>query len=560
MSEQTPTPLPPRPDDATPTPAKSAANAAEREHRSVSRAAFRMGAGGLFSLVAGFASQMVIAALFGVGEAMDAYITALAVPIYAQAVLLAGLSFAFIPTYIQSMEEGDEEGAWRLIGTFFWLIGGMLLLVSLAVSFFAGSIIDLIAPGLTPDKAQLAAAMLSVLAFSVVLNGYAVYTTGIQNARNQFFWPAFGGAVNSVVNIVVLLALYRFLGPMALAWSFLAATAGQAIVTVTPVVRHGWTRPFGVTDARVRQILVLMAPFVLLGLVTRVTPILQRYFASGLPDGDLSYLGYATKLARIFQSLLGATIVTAIFPILSRRFARDGLPALFSTYKYGLRLTAAVAFPVVVIVSALAVPLIAVIFERGAFDHTATLHVARVLPVNMLSAILLTMIGNLLTRVFYVTKDTRSAPLISAATVLLYVPAAYFGVQWFGYVGLAWADVVYGAVGTAALFGLLIYRYGDQAMRMGPVLAYGARYLAPTAVAGLVAVLLSQALASYGPLVQLVVAGPSAALLYVAVLYPLDRTIAQAVVDMVGGSLLRKLPGGHSLMRRFGGVAGRPVQ
>ncbi|MCB0133243.1 MAG: hypothetical protein KDD78_20410, partial [Caldilineaceae bacterium] len=231
MSEQTPTPLPPRPDDATPTPVKSAANAAEREHRSVSRAAFRMGAGGLFSLVAGFASQMVIAALFGVGEAMDAYLTALAVPIYAQAVLLAGLSFAFIPTYIQSMEEGDEEGACRLIGTFFWLIGGVLLLVSLAVSFFAAPIIDLIAPGLTPDKAQLAAAMLSVLAFSVVLNGYAVYTTGIQNARNQFFWPAFGGAVNSVVNIVVLLALYRFLGPMALAWSFLAATAGQAIVT-----------------------------------------------------------------------------------------------------------------------------------------------------------------------------------------------------------------------------------------------------------------------------------------------------------------------------------------
>ena len=45
--------------------------------------------------------------------------------------------------------------------------------------------------------------------------------------------------------------------------------------------------------------------------------------------------------------------------------------------------------PVVVIVSVLAVPLIELVFERGAFDHTATLNVARVLLPNMLGVILL---------------------------------------------------------------------------------------------------------------------------------------------------------------------------
>ncbi len=57
-------------------------------------------------------------------------------------------------------------------------------------------------------------------------------------------------------------------------------------------------------DERVRELARLMWPFILVNILTRCTPLLERYFASGLPDGDLSYPGYATKVTTIIMNVL----------------------------------------------------------------------------------------------------------------------------------------------------------------------------------------------------------------------------------------------------------------
>ncbi len=513
------------------------------ERKTVSRSASKVIFGSLLGTLAGLLSQITIAALFGVGLEMDAYITALAVPLYAQAVFLAGLSFVFIPTFVEMVQHGEEDVAWQLIGTFFWVIGLFLLVLTISIALFATPIINVIAPGLGPEKSQLAAGMLMVLSFSIIFNGYSVFTVGIQNARNQFFWPATGGAVNSLVAVVVLLVLYRPLGSMALAWSFLVAIAAQALVTVIPVIRHGWQGTLAVTDPRVREVLMLMAPFIILGLFTRLTPLLQRFFASGLPDGDLSYLGYATKTSRMVQSLLGATIVTAIFPVFSRRYTLYGIKGLFPIYRYGMRLTTAVGLPVLAIISVLAVPLISLLFERGAFDRQATLSVARVMPLILTSTLLLPMIGNLLTRVLYVTKDTRSAPIISAVAVIFYIPAAYIGSQYWGYMGLAIADVAYTVSGITAILVLLYLRYGAQILTARASLVYVTKYLTAAILAGMLAWVSANTLQIFGTFVQFATSCLVGGATYMAIMFVFDREIMRAIIDILGAGLLMRISG-----------------
>ncbi len=412
------------------------------QQKSISQAAFRVAFGGIFSLIAGFANQMIIAALYGAGEGMDAYLTAFTIPGYIQGVLFAGLSFVFIPAFVKDVESGEEDQAWRLVGTFFWLIGGILLLVSLGIWAFAPQILRVTAPGLKPDKAALTAQMLEILAFTTFFSGYSSFTSGIQNARGRYFWPAAGGAINSIGSIVTVLLLYRYVGVVALAWALLVAMILQACVTTIPIVRHGWPGRLPFTDERVRSTLILVMPFILLGLITRIGPIVERFFASGLPDGDLSYLGYAKKTVRIFQSMLAVTVVTATFPIMSKNFARNGIPGLLSTFKYSARLTLAVALPVVILGSVIAIPLIQVLFERGAFTGADTLAVARIIPIVLIESILFAMIGNLLTRVFYVTKDTRTVPLVTSLAMIPYIIFAFLGSKYFGYVGLASASAL----------------------------------------------------------------------------------------------------------------------
>ena len=134
-----------------------------------------------------------------------------------------------------------------------------------------------------------------------------------------------------------------------------------------------------------------------------------------------SYLGYASKVSKIFWTLLGTSIATAIFPEMAKVYVEHGRERLVQTAEYGLRLTVATALPALAVVSAVAVPLVTVLFERGAFQPIDTLSVSRVVPIGMIGALLFPMLGNIIGRTFYVTKDTHTYPLVSALAIGLYI-------------------------------------------------------------------------------------------------------------------------------------------
>lgn len=513
----------------------------------VARSAFKVMLGGLFGLIAGVSSQVAVASIFGAGAEMDAFLTALGVPLYLQAVLLAGLPFVFVPVFVQEKMAGREDDAWALAGTFFWLTGGILAVVAIGGSLFAREIIDLSAPGLSLAKADLAARMLAVLMFTVPLTGLGTLTQGIQHCRDRFFWPAVAPAVGSLGNMIILLVLYRPMGPLALAWGYLAIAALPACVTVVPVLRHGWKRLMPLSDGQVHEMAKLIAPFVFFGIVTRSAPLFERYFASGLPDGDFSYLGYAHKIPRIVMTLLGEGIIVALFPAMSRAYAKDGEAGLVEKAAYGLRLTLATALPALAILSAVALPLVTVLFERGAFQHTATLSVSRVVPIVMIGSVLFPMLGNVIGRTFYVTRDTRTVPMVATVTSVLYAFVVKVLVDSWGYVGLAWAQPVHGGL-TILLLSFLLMRqlrffHTDKLLK--DVLLYGIASL----IAFLGAWLASNALAILPALLQLMAVSFTGGALYVIVLFHVDRDIAVSILEMTG--VQRIVTGAKAGLRRI---------
>jgi putative peptidoglycan lipid II flippase len=463
---------------------------------------------------------------------MDAFLTALVVPLYLQAVLLTGLEFVFIPAFVQEETAGREDDAWALVGTFLWLTGGILAVVAVGGSLFARGIVALSAPGLSPAKASLAARMLAILMFSVPLTGLGSLTRGIQNARNRFFWPAVATAIGSLGNVTILLVLYRAVGPLALAWGYLASVALGTGVTLVPVLGHGWRRLMRLSDGRVHEMARLIAPFIFFGLLTRCTLLFERYFASGLPDGDLSYLGYASKVSKIVMTLLGAGIATAIFPPMARAYAQNGEAGLVEKAEYGFRLTLAVALPTVAILSAVAVPLVTLLFERGAFRHTATLSVSRIVPIVMIGGVLVGMLGNMIGRTFYVTKDTHTLPMVAAVISVLYILLAKALVDTGGYVGLAFAGLLTSGLSILAIPFLL--RRKLRSFRTSRLLKDTLRYGAASLIAFLGARLASSALAFLPTLLQLlgafIISGP----LYMLILFRIDRDIAISVLEMTG--------------------------
>ena len=82
-------------------------------------------------IVLSLASHLVVAAVFGAGPAMDAYLAATTLPLLLGAVLTGTLAATFLPAYSEALER-DPAGARRLAGTYLHLaVGAALLLAGL---------------------------------------------------------------------------------------------------------------------------------------------------------------------------------------------------------------------------------------------------------------------------------------------------------------------------------------------------------------------------------------------------------------------------------------------
>lgn len=513
------------------------ANAAT-EQKKISNSAFRVAVGSVFALVMGLLNQVLIAWFFGADVEMDAFFTAAVVPLYLQTVMIGGLAFVIIPAFVREETEGNPDDAWSLVGTFFWITAIILSLFALLGSIFARNIIEITTSGMPPDKANLAAEILAIMMFTVPLAGLSSLTSGIQNARDSFFWPSVANALSSVSSIVIIVTLRDFLGGHTLAWGYLIGAILSASITIVPVLRHRWKRLIPLSDPRLRELGLLVTPFILFGIFTNCWPLIERYFASGLADGTISYLGYAQKTGTIVAVVVGQGIVTAIYPAMARAFTAYGEPGLAQQTEYGLRLVLAMCLPAVAILATATVPLIGLLYERGNFEHTATLAISHVLPLYLLTEVLSFGVGNILIRSFYTTKDTYTVPIVSTIGSFVYFFVARALVAYQGYIGLGIAKVVASTFVITVLMLILLRRlpHFQQGALVKAALLYGTTSL----VTLLGASLIGNNLPPLPYVVQLAVVGATGGLFYLAVLWRVDREITLAVIEMTGVAALSR--------------------
>ena len=100
--------------------------------------------------------QVLIAALFGARVELDAYFAALTLPTYFSAVLLGGLSYVFVPLFVEHRTTGSEEEAWKITGnivTLYLVVAGSLTIAGMV---WARQLLALTVPGLSDSAIALA--------------------------------------------------------------------------------------------------------------------------------------------------------------------------------------------------------------------------------------------------------------------------------------------------------------------------------------------------------------------------------------------------------------------
>lgn len=411
----------------------------------------------LVSTAFGLVYQLLVARQFGAEAGMDAYLVAMAIPNLLVMVFLNSLNFTFIPVFVQHLSRGSEEEAWKIansvVNLVFWGVTGLC-----AVGIvFAPSLVNMIAPGLQGERNRLAIELLRILLPSMVFSAVSGLLSSVHYSLRSFAVPSLAPLLYTAVNLG---CLWLLVGSMGIRSVAIGTTLGAAIqvVLLAPLLRRRTTyRPiyFGLGNPAVWQLLKLMLPLVAVGFVTRSTGLIERAFASQLPSGSVSYLGYAMKIASLVSGLLIGGLTTAIFPLMAEHAVDERGPSrLADTVSRGVNLMLFVTLPVAAWLAVLRVPLVSLLLERGAFDHQATLGTAGAL-LFYLGFLVMSAVGNVLSRAFYVLKDTSTPALVGIVGVAYYALLCSALVRSSSFAGLALSMSLYYATSSFVLLALL---------------------------------------------------------------------------------------------------------
>ena len=376
----------------------------------------------LGSRVLGLVRECLFGYLFSTSQTLSAFRIAFMVPNLARRLFGEGaLSAAMIPVVTRCIHEDGEDAARRLCGTVITrLIVGLTALVVLAEAGVA------LWRWYRPDVALSLTGIL--LPYMVMICVVAV-AGGVLNVRNHFAVPAVAPMLLNVGVIVAAATGAWWLGltgdtlVRAICIGVLVAGVAQVALMAGALKRANFFPILG-GDRRsphVRAIGKAMAPMILGLSAVQINSFVDYLIAYAfvIVDGERvgpAVLGYAQYLYQLPLGVFGIALATAIFPVLSRKSAQDDRRGVADVFTHGIRLALFVAVPASVGLALVARPLVATLFQRGAFDYPDTLRVASTLVFYGLGLPAYFAL-HLLVRTFYALGSSRTPARIALCMV-----------------------------------------------------------------------------------------------------------------------------------------------
>lgn len=431
----------------------------------------------LISKIFGLVREQAIAWAFGVGAVVNAYAYAYVIPGFLL-ILLGGINGPFHSALVSVLAKRDKSEAAPIVETVTTLVSIILLLVTVVLVVFAGTFIDILAPGLDGIARASAILQLRIMAPLAVFAGLIGIGFGTLNASNQYWLPSISPLFSSltvVIGVGVLAWLlgeqinaprYLQLGGVVLAGGTLAGGLLQWVAQLNAQIQSGmgklrlrfdWRIP-GVGD-----VMRVMIPASLSSGMLHINVYTDLFFASYI-EGAAAAMRYANFIVLTPLGIISNMILVPFMPVFSQLAAPENWQELKFRIRQGLLLTALTMLPLTAIFIASATPIIRIIYERGSFNLEAS---QMVIPVLMAYGFgMFFYLGrDVLVRVFYALGDGETPFRVSIFNIFLNAGLDYLLVQSFQTPGLVLATVGVNITSMGAFLWILNRRLNGLPLR-----------------------------------------------------------------------------------------------
>jgi len=391
--------------------------------------------GGFTALVklAAVAKEIAVAYQFGTGDEIDAFLMAFLVPQFVVNLIAGSLNAALIPTYIQVREQEGQGAAQRVLSSVMVLSVGFLAALSVVLALTASYILPLVASGFAAEKLALTHSLYYVLLATLILSGLATTWGAILNAENRFALAAVVPVATSIVT-VLLVVMAKHWGSYVLAIGVVGGALIETSLLGWGLAREGvllvprWCG----TSPAVKQVLAQYAPMVAAAFLMGGTTLVSQSMAAMLSPGSVSALAYGGKVTNLILGVGALAVSTAVLPHFSRMVTMTDWHGLRHTLLTYSRLLLMVTLPLTFGLIYFSEPVVAVLFQRGAFTEADTHLVGQVqamyllqVPVYVLIMLYVRLIAALKVTYLMIWGNVIN---LSVCIVLNYVLMQQFGV------------------------------------------------------------------------------------------------------------------------------------
>lgn len=428
------------------------------------KSAMTVGGMTLVSRVLGFMRDIMIAGALGTGPMADAFFVAFKFPNLFRRLFAEGaFNSAFVPLFAKALEGEGKSAARRFAEEALSVLLFTLIAFTAIAELAMPWAMYLIAPGFadTPEKFEMGVLFTRIAFPYLMFMSMVALLSAVLNSMGRFTAAA---AAPVLLNIILIASLW-FVAPLTenpglvLSWGVAVAGAAQFVMLLIAVKRADISLRLRLPKMTpgVKRLITLGIPGVIAGGITQFNLLVGSIIAS-LQDGAVSLLYYADRIYQLPLGVVGIAIGIVLLPDLARRLRAGDEAGADNAQNRAFEFSMFLTVPASVALAVIPVPIIQVLFERGAFSSDDTMGTA-----TALAAFALGLPAFVLTKVFspgfFAREDTMTPMRFAAIGITVNILGSLALFFWMGHVGIALATSAAAWV-NAGLLGITLMKRG----------------------------------------------------------------------------------------------------
>lgn len=415
----------------------------------------------IINKIFGIVRELLLTKYFGATNVTDAYIIASSIPNALFVFVATGITTSYIPIFNKIKTHESPEDSEKFTSNLINILIVVFAVVILFGLIFTTPLVRIFAAHFDAETMAIAVRFTKITLFAIEFQAILAIFQGYLQIKDRFVAHGLSFIVMNVTVVSSILAA-KSSDPILLAYGITASIAFQSLFIYLISRRNGYRHSWHIKikDDYIKMMAIMAIPVVIGSSIDQINGIFDKTMASGVMIGGISMINYAVKISDSIIGLFVTSIITVLFPMLSKYAAENRTDDLKDSIAKTLVAMNLIVIPATIGIIVLAQPVVQLFYGRGKFTPEQVVITAKVLQTASIGLIL-NANAMILLRVFYSMGETKRPVILGAIAVLANIIFSLIFVRFLYLPGLTLGTSMSKIVYFTLIYYFLYKKIGD---------------------------------------------------------------------------------------------------